>query len=263
MLSSIVWAAWTFSIRPEWFIATASTASAVLALALALGLKEWIFRPRVTLLLRHRARGKLPLLQQTPPEEVSDRVVTNRLDTGEPTAIVRMRVHNRGRSTARRVAVRVLQVHHWDQDRRQWIRARPELDGRLLQPSNQLPSDRDLEVVDVFPDSDRIMDLASVSYGLEPDGPRPVFVEIGRPWPPNKANILDPGTWKLDLIVCGDNISAQRYFITVSFDGSCPELESPEIWDHFLIEGPSIRTMSGPPSGALDVAASTDRLVEL
>src|SRR5436190_18688584 len=34
-------------------------------------------------------------------------------------------------------------------------------DGRLLQRSNQLPNDRDLATVDVFPDSDRIVDLAS------------------------------------------------------------------------------------------------------
>ena len=243
-------------IPAEWFIAVGSLGSALLALALALGLKESIFRPRVTLLLRHRPRGGLPLLEHTSPDDVSDRVITNRIDTGEPVAIVRMRVNNRGRSTAQRVAVRVLQVHRWDESRGRWMRARPELDGRLLQPSNQLPSDRDLEVVDVFPDSDRIVDLASVGYGSETDNRSPVFVEIGRPWPHNRANVLDTGAWRLDLMVCGDNISARRYFVTVSFDGSCLKLESPDIWQHFLVEGPTLRATPHPPSFPANANAS-------
>jgi len=213
---------------PAWIIATCSVATAVLAVALALGLKEWVFRPRVSLILR----GQLP------PDEISDRVVTKRIDTGKTAAFVRLRVDNRGRSTARRVAVRVLQVHNWDQDRQQWLRARPELDGRLLQPSNQLPGEPDS--LDVFPRSDRIVDLASV--GGEDEGlPGPVFVEIGPPWPPNRANALEPGTWRLELLVCGDNIDAERYFITVSFDGSWPELDGPGIWDHLRVDGPSAR----------------------
>jgi hypothetical protein len=233
------------AIQPEWFIAIALTASVVLALALALGLKEWIFRPRVTLLIRDRPRGRAPLIPQA-PEEISDRVVTNRIDTGEPAAIIRMRLHNRGRSTARRVAVRLLQVHFWDESRGQWIRSRPELDGRLLQPSNQMPSERDLEVMDVYPASDRIIDLASVGYRPESEGTGPVFVEIGRPWPPNKANVLDPGTWSLTLLVSGDNINAQQYFVTVSFDGSWSGPEGTEIWDHFHVKGPSVEPIPGP-----------------
>jgi hypothetical protein len=59
-------AAWIFAVQPEWFIASSSVASALLARALALGLKEWIFRPQVRLLLRHRSL----------PDEISDRVVT-------------------------------------------------------------------------------------------------------------------------------------------------------------------------------------------
>ena len=130
----------------QWLIAIGSLSSALVALALAFGLKEWIFRPRVTLLLRHRSS----------PDEVSDRIVTKRIDTGDNAAFVRLRLDNRGRSTARNVGVRVLQVHGWDATRRDWIRARPELDGRLLQPSNQLPDEPD--TVDIFPSSDRIVD---------------------------------------------------------------------------------------------------------
>jgi len=223
-------------IEPQWFIATASVASAVIALALALGLKEWLFRPRIALLLR----------KPSAPDEVSDRVVTRRIDTGDLAAFVRLRVDNRGRSTALRVGVRVLQVHSWDGPRQQWTRARPELDGRLLQPSNQLPNDRDPATVDVFPDSDRIVDLASVACGAESDGASPVFLEIDHPWPPNGANRLEPGVWHIELLVCGDNITAQRYFVTISFDGQWPEPGTPNIWDHFRIDGPSLHALSGP-----------------
>jgi hypothetical protein len=221
-------------IEPQWFIASASVASALLALALALGLKEWIFRPRVQLLLRHRSK----------PDEISDRVVTKRLETGETAAFVRLRVDNRGRSTAQRVGVRVLQIHTWDHSGARWIRARPELDGRLLQPSNQVASEPD--TVDVFPNSDRIVDIASVGSRPEDGGPNPLFIEIGHPWPPNRANVLEPGAWRLELLVCGDNISAQRYFVTVCFDGCWPEPEGPGIWDHFRVDGPSLHAMSEP-----------------
>ncbi|MEY9964961.1 hypothetical protein ABIA33_003003 [Streptacidiphilus sp. MAP12-16] len=234
-------------VRPEWFIATASTASALLALALALGVKEWVFRPRITLRLRHPAR----------PDEISDRIVTKRIDTAETAAFVRLRLDNRGRSTARRVGVRVLQIHLWDRRRLAWVRARPELDGRLLWPSNQLPGDAN--TVEVFRYSDRIVDLVSVTYGSSDNRLRPAFVEIGRPWPPNEANLLDPGVWELELLVCGDNIRARRYFVKVSFDGVWPEPEGPGIWDHLLVEGPSLHVVPGPGAVAPSATAGGNR----
>jgi hypothetical protein len=114
----------------------------------------------------------------------------------------------------------------------------------LLQPSNQLPTEP--ATVDVFPNSDRIIDFASLGYGAEPDGRGPVFVEIGHLWPPNKANALGRGMWRLTLLVSGDNIKAERYFVTVSFDRTRLDPESPEIWEHFLVEGPST-TRGGHP----------------
>jgi hypothetical protein len=44
-------------IEPERFIASASEVSAMLALALVFGLKEWLFRPRVRLLLRDQSQS--------------------------------------------------------------------------------------------------------------------------------------------------------------------------------------------------------------
>jgi hypothetical protein len=73
----------------------------------------------------------------------------------------------------------------------------------VLQPSNQLPNDRDPVTVDVFPQSDRIVDLAAVGCASV-DGSARLFVEIDHHWPPNKANILESGAWQLMLLVCGD-----------------------------------------------------------
>src|SRR5262249_44124583 len=152
-------------------------------------------------------------------------------------AFVRLRVDNRGRTTARNVGVRVLKVHRWDPETGAWLRSRPELDGRLLEPSNQLASEPDL--VDVFPSSDRIVDLASVDFARVANGASPIFVEISHPWPPNEANVLDPATWRLELLVCGDNIKPERTFVSLSFDGVWPDPDGPAVWEHFLVHGPS------------------------
>ena len=127
------------------------------------------------------------------------------------------------------------------------MRARPELDGRLLQPSNQQASDPDL--VDVFPQSDRIVDLASVELARSSDASSPVFIEISHPWPPNQANALEPGTWRLELLVRGDNIKPKRSFATVSFDGILPEEASADIWEHLTVLGPSSE-ISRPPAAS-------------
>jgi hypothetical protein len=217
----------------QWIIAIGSLSSAVIALALALGLKDWIVRPRVRIVLR----------DPSDPEQFSDRIVTKRLETGDVGAFVRVRLDNRGRSTARNVCVRLLKTHRWEPEQTTWIRARPELDGRLLQPSNQLSTEPNL--VDVFPHSDRVIDLASVDLARADDGKAPVFIEIGHPWPPNEANTLEPGIWRLELMVCGDNVRADRTFIALAFDGTKPESDETAIWEHFRVRGP-FREMANP-----------------
>jgi hypothetical protein len=216
----------------QWIIALGSLSSALIALALGLGLRDWVTRPRVRLVLRH----------ESDPEAISDRVVTKRLVTGDTAAFVRLRVDNRGRSTARNVAVRVLRVHRWEPATGEWVRSRPELDGRLLQPSNHLAGEPDL--VDVFPYSDRIVDFASVDLARACDGANAMYVEISHPWPPNEANLLESAIWRLELLVCGDNIRAERSFVAVSFDGTWPRAEVGTIWEHFVVHAPSRRPTS-------------------
>jgi hypothetical protein len=76
----------------QWIIAIGSFGSALVALALALGLKDWFFRPRLRLVLGHASD----------PEETSDRIVTKRLESGETAAFVRLRLDNRGLDCAKR-----------------------------------------------------------------------------------------------------------------------------------------------------------------
>ena len=210
----------------QWIIAIGSLSSAVVALSLALGLKDWIVRPRVQLILSDPSNRA----------QISDRVVTQRLESSYVGAFVRVRLDNRGRSTARNVCVRLLKTNRWDPGTATWIRARPELDGRLLQPSNQLATEPNL--VDIFPNSDRLIDVASIDLARASDGKTPLFIEISHPWPPNEANALEPGTWRLELMICGDNIHADRTFITLTFDGTWPESDPTAIWEHFVVHGP-------------------------
>jgi hypothetical protein len=218
----------------QWIIAFGSIGSALIALALALGLRDWIIRPRVRVVFR----------DDSDPDDISDRVVTQRLDTGDVGAFVRVRLDNQGRSTARNAGLRLLKMHRWDADRARWTRARPELDGRLLQPSNQLPNEPNL--VDIFPHSDRLVDLASVDPARVTSGKPALFIEISHPWPPNEANALESATWRLELLVCGDNMRAERCFITVAFDGAWPQPGNAAIWEHFRVNGP-YRELSKPP----------------
>ena len=68
----------------QWIIAAGSLGSALIALAPGFGLKDWVVRPRVRLVLRHA----------TDPDEINDRIVTKRLETGDTAAFVRLRVQN-------------------------------------------------------------------------------------------------------------------------------------------------------------------------
>jgi hypothetical protein len=77
-----------------------------------------------------------------------------------------------------------------------------------------------------------------------------MFVEISHPWPPNEANALEPATWRLELLVCGDNIRPERSFAALSFDGTWPQPDSTAIWEHSVVHGPSPE-LSQPPVDAM------------
>jgi hypothetical protein len=94
---------------------------------------------------------------------------------------------------------RRLRVHHCDPDTGAWIPSRPELDGRLLQPSDQLASQPDL--VDVFPHTNRIVGLAWVDFERVADGASPIYVEISHPWPSNNQSFSLSSAMRLTTIL--------------------------------------------------------------
>ncbi len=50
--------------------------------------------------------------------------------------------------------------------------------------------------------------------------------------------------------MAGDNIRAARSFVTVTFDGTWPDPDSPAVFEHFLVHGPAPE-ISRPPEDAL------------
>jgi hypothetical protein len=102
----------------------------------------------------------------------------------------------------------------------------------------------------VFPYTDYIVDLASIE--LTPAHGNATHVEISRPWPPNQANALEPGTWRLELLLCGDNIIPERTFIALTFDGMSTAVDDESIWEHFIVDGPwrELPTPSRPVEAA-------------
>jgi hypothetical protein len=84
--------------------------------------------------------------------------------------------------------------------------------------------------------------------------------EITRPWPPNEANVLEPATWRLELLVAADNIRAARSFVILTFDGTWPDPEGPAVWEHFLVHGPFPEITQPPKDGAAPPERVSDGL---
>ena len=58
--------------------------------------------------------------------------------------------------------------------------------------------------------------------------------------------MLESGTSRLELLVVGGNIRAARSFVAITFDGTWPDAESGEIWEHFVVDGPSPSSRTHP-----------------
>ncbi|MDQ2981691.1 MAG: hypothetical protein M3R26_05125, partial [Actinomycetota bacterium] len=97
----------------EWLTAAGTGGATVVALAL--GFKEWAFRPRL------KARFS--------PANISDRVVTTTYGGGPAGVVqgvagyVRLRISNDGRTSAGRTHVSLLGVENWADDMR-WVGSR-------------------------------------------------------------------------------------------------------------------------------------------
>lgn len=207
----------------DWLTAAGTVGAAIAAIALGLGFKEWVFRPRLR--IRFSAQN------------ISDRVVTLTLG-GHPAAYVRVRVGNGGRSTAKRVWASLLEVESWHTERG-WERRWPELDGATLAWSNREPP-----VLDIPPKSERPLDLFAVFRDFPRQGRMPIVLQIRRPFPANRAHELNPGGWRIRIEAAADNATPETYYVAFRFDGSWP---ARSFWDAVAVDGPSKRPQARPP----------------
>ena len=59
----------------------------------------------------------------------------------------------------------------------------------------------------------------------------------------------------------GDNIRAERSFLTLALDGTSPESDTTAIWDHFVVDRPSPRSRAHRPSHERTIRVELPRAV--
>ena len=210
-----------------WLSVIGTLGALVIALALGLGLGDWVRRPKLVL---HSDRDNL-----------SDRVVTLDLE-GRGVGFLRLRVENTGRSTARDVQVSVGSLDEWVDESGRWLRTRPELDGRPLKWGGSSDS-----TVDVPPKVERSVDLLAITRDPARHRDLPMSIYIQGVPPANRANDLPPGSWRIRLMLSADNCAAKLYEVRLLFDGTWPAEPLDGIWDAVVMQGPARSLADGPP----------------
>lgn len=219
----------TVSDLVNWVSALGTLGALAVALALGLGLAEWLRRPKLNL--------------EFSLDHSSDRVVTATMG-GWPMAFVRARVANSGRSSAKNVSVSLLSVEDWLDTHRAWVRRKPELDGRALAWSNVAHT----EPVDIPPGVERLLDLVAMPRDWNNQGQIPMTIQIKQPGPASHAERLPPGKWRLRLEIAAENVAAKEVEIAISFSGIWPADPPERIWEAVAVAGPGPRnSIAGPP----------------
>lgn len=219
---------------PEWLTAIGTVGATAVALALGFGLREWVFRPHLTLSFS--------------PSNIWDQVVTGTVDGGTA-AFVRLRVGNGGRALAKGVRVSLLLVERWTDDHL-WEPVRSELAGSDLTWSNR-PGESSR---DVPPKSERPLDLFEIRRDFNAQGEIPAGLQVSRVVPANRSDLLTPGSWLVKLEVAADNATPEVYWVAFRFDGWWPADEAngqPGIWKAVAVDGPRTYPPSKPPTPEL------------
>lgn len=230
----------------EWIAAISTAAAAGIALLFGLGFKDWIFRPSVEL--------------SSDDDDPSSRLAFPFSD-GRVGGYARVQVSNRGRATARGINVRVGSVERWDGAA--WVRERSELDARALAWANT-PTDA---TVDIPAGSARPLDLLAVMQNANA-GTAIMRLEIAIGTighPTSGANFFtDPGSWRIELVVDGDNVEVMRRYVSLGFSAEWWDPASGNLWTHAVrIAGPSAHapstaTEAPTPAQLLQEAADQD-----
>jgi hypothetical protein len=180
----------------------------------------------------------------------------NRGLKGLPAAYLRARVVNGGRSAAKNVNVAVLSVAEWRDG--SWERQRPELDGRALAWSNTDPA----ALVDIPASAERPVDVVSVvrDWSLAEPGHLPILVQIRGPYyPANEAQRLTPGSWRVQLEVSAENVTAKGIEVIVAFPGFWPRDPPERVWKVIEVQGPAkLGSISSPPEPSTELGELLD-----
>jgi hypothetical protein len=174
----------------EWLTAIGTVGATIAAVALGLGLREWVFRPR----LRVRFSAS----------RISDQVVMGILGGGLA-AYVRPGIANEGRAAANRVRVSLLELEQWDRENEGWRRVRPEMDAGTFIWSNR-PGE---PALDIPPKSERPLDFFAIIRDLQEQGDMPMELQLGVR-PANRSDRLPPGSWRTKIEVSADNAPRRR-----------------------------------------------------
>ena len=217
---------------PEWASAIGTLVAAGIALALGLGLREWLSRPSLSL--------------SSADDDPSSRIVMV-LTNGRVGGWARIQVSNKeGRATARGVHVRIAKIEKWVNGT--WVRERSELDARELAWANT-PS---TESVDIPGGSMRPLDfLAALDRNDEVTGAAAIRLEIAD-WMTNAPSsgahaFLEAGSWRLELVVAGDNVKAARLHLALGFSAEWWDPDTGKLWTNtVVIVGPSSRAPTEP-----------------
>jgi hypothetical protein len=176
------------------------------------------------------------------------------------TVYLRAYVRNKGRSSAEKVHVALLQIAVWSESREKWEEYKHELEGREFVWSN---SDPESSVRQLAGGSARPLEIFSFPRDKPEKGHRPVTLRLGGTLPASETHILHPpGAWRLTLELSAEGAKTTAWHLSFRYDGGWPRhhgLNEPgeTLWDHLHVVGPSKRPQKQPPPAFANEAQTT------
>jgi hypothetical protein len=227
----------------DWMTAVGTVGATIVAIALGLGLRERLLRPRIVAKLRRSTDSSLVLIGAVTFPGIGAAPMEDRV------AYLRLYVRNEGRSSASKVRVALLRIEVWSAERSRWEECKPELEGREFVWSNSHPQSTETQLAKK---SERPLDILAIPREKPEKGGRPMMLQIGGPPPVSEAHWLIPGAWRLTLELSADGAPTTTTYTAVRYEGGWPQYKQPpaereRLWDFVRVEGPSNSPQSQPP----------------
>jgi hypothetical protein len=156
----------------DWMTAIGTVGATIVAIALGLGIREWLARPRIAARLRQGTDASLVLIGAVKFPGIGAAPMQDRA------AYLRLYVGNEGRSSASKVRVGLLRIEIWSAERSLWEECKPELEGREFAWSNSHPQSTETQLAKK---SERPLDILAIPREKPEKGGRPMVLQIGGP----------------------------------------------------------------------------------